>query len=125
MHVTQDELGNPIAGPEFSAELAAELDQYGAAVGAPGQWASCVRLVDPAGTAWGTDGQGSQGSIVPNTSAFTSLTCRVNHGLDHVQTLLICLLLPFHILSASRVNRNPQPLTTPPNPCPPQTPTQS
>lgn len=45
----QDEEGNPIAGPEFSAELAAELDQYGAAVGAPGQWASCVRLVDPAG----------------------------------------------------------------------------
>lgn len=43
-----DESGNPIAGPEFSAELAAELDQYGAAVGAPGQWASCVRLVDPA-----------------------------------------------------------------------------
>jgi hypothetical protein len=46
---SQDEEGNPIAGPEFSAELAAELDQYGAAVGAPGQWASCVRLVDPAG----------------------------------------------------------------------------
>lgn len=45
----QDEDGEPVAGPEFSAELAAELDQYGAAVGAPGQWASCVRIVDPAG----------------------------------------------------------------------------
>ncbi|WIA12061.1 hypothetical protein OEZ85_012138 [Tetradesmus obliquus] len=43
-----DEDGEPVAGPEFSAELAAELDQYGAAVGAPGQWASCVRIVDPA-----------------------------------------------------------------------------
>eukprot|EP00878_Enallax_costatus_P010041 GHUV01010480.1.p1 GENE.GHUV01010480.1~~GHUV01010480.1.p1 ORF type:complete len:1094 (+),score=306.67 GHUV01010480.1:216-3497(+) len=42
-----DEDGDPVAGPEFSSELAAELDQYGAAVGAPGQWASCVRLVDP------------------------------------------------------------------------------
>jgi hypothetical protein len=47
----QDEEGSKIAGPEFSAELAAELDQYGAAVGAPGQWASCVRIVDPAGGA--------------------------------------------------------------------------
>lgn len=45
----QDESGAPIAGPEFSAELAAELDQYGAPMGAVGQWASCVRLVDPAG----------------------------------------------------------------------------
>jgi hypothetical protein len=55
----QDQSGNPIAGPEFSAELAAELDQYGAAVGAPGQWASCVRLVDPAGaTLEKTGGQG-------------------------------------------------------------------
>ncbi|KAF6255086.1 CPSF A subunit region-domain-containing protein [Scenedesmus sp. NREL 46B-D3] len=43
-----DESGAPVAGPEFSAELAAELDQYGAAVGAPGQWASCIRIVDPA-----------------------------------------------------------------------------
>lgn len=43
-----DESGAPIAGPEFSAELAAELDQYGAPMGAVGQWASCVRLVDPA-----------------------------------------------------------------------------
>eukprot|EP00879_Flechtneria_rotunda_P016767 GHRR01017550.1.p1 GENE.GHRR01017550.1~~GHRR01017550.1.p1 ORF type:complete len:1036 (+),score=359.64 GHRR01017550.1:786-3893(+) len=42
-----DESGGSLAGPEFSAELAAELDQYGAPVGAPGQWASCVRLVDP------------------------------------------------------------------------------
>jgi splicing factor 3B subunit 3 len=38
-----------VAGPEFSAEVAAELDQFGALVGAPGQWASCIRLVDPAG----------------------------------------------------------------------------
>eukprot|EP00775_Hariotina_reticulata_P013008 gene13008-13137_t len=43
-----DEEGNPVAGPEFSAEVAAELDQFGALVGAPGQWASCIRLVDPA-----------------------------------------------------------------------------
>lgn len=48
-----DESGAPIAGPEFSAELAAELDQFGASVGAPGQWASCVRLVDPAGEGGG------------------------------------------------------------------------
>ncbi len=45
----QDDEGQPVAGPEFSPELAAELDQFGAAVGAPGQWASCVRLVDPTG----------------------------------------------------------------------------
>lgn len=49
LRLLQDDEGNKIAGPEFSAELAAELDQYGAAVGAPGQWASCVRIVDPAG----------------------------------------------------------------------------
>lgn len=34
-------------GPEFDAELAAQEEQYGAPRGENGQWASCLRLVDP------------------------------------------------------------------------------
>lgn len=35
------------AGPESNEESAAMADQLGAAKGEPGQWASCVRVVDP------------------------------------------------------------------------------
>jgi splicing factor 3B subunit 3 len=46
-----DDEGAPLAGPEFSPEVAAELDQWGAPMGVPGQWAACLRIVDPTG-AW-------------------------------------------------------------------------
>ncbi|EFN57738.1 hypothetical protein CHLNCDRAFT_56079 [Chlorella variabilis] len=35
------------AGPEMDEEAAAREDQWGAPKGEPGQWASCVRIVDP------------------------------------------------------------------------------
>jgi splicing factor 3B subunit 3 len=34
-------------GPEFNEEVAAELERFGAPIGQPGQWASCLRIVDP------------------------------------------------------------------------------
>ena len=35
-------------GPEADEEAAAREEQFGAPKGAPGQWASCLRVVDPA-----------------------------------------------------------------------------
>lgn len=37
-----------LQGIEFHDELAALEEQFGAPKGAPGQWAGCLRLVDPA-----------------------------------------------------------------------------
>ena len=37
----------PLQGVEFDAEAAALEDQYGAPRGEPGQWAACLRIVDP------------------------------------------------------------------------------
>ena len=34
-------------GPEFNEEVASEQEMWGAPVGAPGQWASCLRIMDP------------------------------------------------------------------------------
>lgn len=36
-----------VQGVEFSEELAAREEQFGAPKGQPGQWASCVRIVEP------------------------------------------------------------------------------
>lgn len=38
----------PLQGVEFNDELAALEEQFGAPKGQPGQWAGCLRLVDPA-----------------------------------------------------------------------------
>ncbi len=37
-----------LQGPEFSDELAAAEEQFGPPKGQPGQWAGCLRIVDPA-----------------------------------------------------------------------------
>lgn len=34
-------------GPEFDEEVAAQEEQFGPPVGQPGQWASCLRIVEP------------------------------------------------------------------------------
>ncbi|PSC75527.1 splicing factor 3B subunit 3-like [Micractinium conductrix] len=41
--------GPAVAGPEADEAAAAREDQWGAPKGEPGQWASCVRVVDPVG----------------------------------------------------------------------------
>jgi hypothetical protein len=74
----QDESGAPVAGPEFSAELAAELDQYGPAVGAPGQWASCIRIVDPAGEQQQHDTPGAACTAVCSNSTAGSAQVHTN-----------------------------------------------
>ncbi|GLC59841.1 hypothetical protein PLESTB_001541500 [Pleodorina starrii] len=43
-----EEEGGPVQGVEFNDELAALEEQFGAPKGQPGQWAGCLRLVDPA-----------------------------------------------------------------------------
>lgn len=40
--------GEEVQGVEFSEELAAREEQFGAPKGLPGQWASCLRIVEPA-----------------------------------------------------------------------------
>ncbi|KAG2485365.1 hypothetical protein HYH03_015856 [Edaphochlamys debaryana] len=40
--------GAPVQGVEFNDELAALEEQFGAPKGQPGQWAGCLRIVDPA-----------------------------------------------------------------------------
>eukprot|EP00877_Chromochloris_zofingiensis_P000800 jgi/Chrzof1/10720/Cz05g09290.t1 len=41
--------GAEARGPEFDEEIAALQEQLGAPIGAPGQWASCLRIVEPRG----------------------------------------------------------------------------
>jgi hypothetical protein len=45
-----DVTANPTAaqGVEFDEEAAALEEQFGAPCGQPGQWAACIRIVDPA-----------------------------------------------------------------------------
>ncbi|PNG99382.1 Splicing factor 3B subunit 3, partial [Tetrabaena socialis] len=42
------EEGGPVQGVEFNDELAALEEQFGAPKGQSGQWAGCLRIVDPA-----------------------------------------------------------------------------
>jgi hypothetical protein len=36
-----------LKGPEFDQEVAAQQEMFGAPIGQPGQWASCLRLLHP------------------------------------------------------------------------------
>lgn len=52
-------------GVEFHDELAALEEQFGAPRGEPGQWASCLRVVDPAtlSTVFVQVGEGTVGPV--------------------------------------------------------------